>query len=88
MKNSEYITHLADELSKVCGLKYESLMYKKHRDEQRKAYTNGVIQKPMTTQEELDNLEKEEYLTALLQVIHHAEEIKKLTKRATLSTKT
>lgn len=76
----EEIKDLANKLFNAAGLKYEVLMYKQHRDAQRKSYKGGPFHKPMSTQEELDSMEENENLTTLLQIMEHAAEIKKLTK--------
>lgn len=80
MKNSEYITYLANELFKACGLKYQALMYKKYRDAKRKLYKEGPFRKPESTQEELESMKEKEYMTTLLEIMEHAAEIKRLTK--------
>lgn len=74
------IKDLANWLFNAAGMKYEILMYKQHRDAQRKSYKGGPFHKPMTTQEELDGLEEKENITTLLRIMEHAAEIKKLTK--------
>lgn len=76
----EDIKNLANRLFNAAGQKYEILMYKQHRDAQRKSYKGGPFHKPMTTQEELDVMEEKESITTLLQIMEHAAEIKKLTK--------
>lgn len=76
----ENIKDLANRLFNATGAKYEVLMYKKHRDAQRKLYKGGPFHKPMTTQEEIDDMEEKENLTTLLRIMDHAAEIKKLTK--------
>lgn len=76
----EDIKDLANRLFNAAGTKYEVLAYKQHRDAHRKSYKGGPFHKPMSNQEELDSMEENENLTALLHIMEHAAEIKKLTK--------
>lgn len=76
----EDIKDLANRLFNAAGLKYEVLMYKQHRDAQRKSYKGGPFHAPASSQEELDSMVEKECLTTLLQIMEHAAEIKKLTK--------